>query len=260
MNETWSLTETVQTVMADVGPLVKELLVVTSPQTLAASLATINDLRVSLGDILVVHKQTLPHLGGALREAFGLARASHILMMASDLETDPADAKLMVNLAIHNPDAIITASRWASGGAFTGYGWPKLVANAVFQSFFALLFRCKLTDLTYGYRLMPTQLVQAIDWHELGHPFLFETLVKPLRLGTAVIEVPSRWTPRREGRSANHPLKNLAYFRTGLQTLLTPPRAILRATSQVASDTEAGTVLQPFSRPELTMQVGDDGQ
>ena len=50
-----------------------------------------------------------------------------------------------------------------------------------------------LTDMTYAYRIMPTQLVQSIRWEELRHPFFFETMIKPLRLGVPVVEIPAVW-------------------------------------------------------------------
>ena len=130
-----------------------------------------------------MHHQTLPFLGGALRNAFDLARGSHVVMMASDLETDPNDLKALVAESEKNPSAIIATSRWLRKGEFHGYSPIKLVCNWIFQRFFSILYLTRLSDMTYGYRLLPTRLVQAIAWEELRHPFNLETIVKPLRLG-----------------------------------------------------------------------------
>ena len=48
---------------------------------------------------------------------------------------------------------------------------------------------------------MPTKLALAIEWEELRHPFNLESVVKPLRLGVPVTEIPSVWHPRIEGES-----------------------------------------------------------
>jgi len=81
---------------------------------------------------------------------------------------------------------------------------------------------------------MPTQLVQAIHWEELRHPFLFETMIKPLRLGVPVVEIPATWVARQEGTSQNTFFRNFVYFRTGLKTRFTGKANLLRRTAEPA--------------------------
>ncbi len=150
-------------------------------------------------------------------------------MMASDLETDPNDVKKLIAGAEKNPAAIIAASRWLKGGSFQGYSAIKLIFNRIFQMIFAVLYGKRLSDMTYAYRIYPTKLVQSVRWEELRHPFLFEALVKPLRLGVDVIEIPSVWKARTEGESQNTFFRNFVYFRTGFKTWLSSKRSILKA-------------------------------
>jgi hypothetical protein len=89
-----------------------------------------------------------------------------------------------------NPDAVINASRWAGGG-FEGYSKVKLLANWVFQKIFAVLYGVALTDMTFGYRILPTYLTKTMNWEESRHPFVLETIVKALRLGVRAVEVPT---------------------------------------------------------------------
>ena len=151
-----------------------------------------------------------------------------MIMMASDLETDPDDVRTLIAEARTNPAGIVATSRWIRGGAFHGYAKIKLVCNWIFQRFFSLLYGTRLTDMTYGYRLLPTKLVQAIRWEELRHPFNLETVVKPLRLGVKVTEIPSVWYPRSEGESQNPFFRNFAYFRIGLKIRFARKTAILK--------------------------------
>ena len=197
----------------------------TKPESMAVAAA----LAKRLPDRVSIHHQKLPFLGGAIRKAFDLARGSHVIMMPSDLETDPADVPTLVAEARRRPDAIITASRWRSGGGFEGYSKGKLAANWVFQRAFALLFGTVLSDMTYGYRLFPAKLVQSIKWEELRHSFLFETVIKPLRLGVEVVEIPSVWKARTEGQSSNPFLRNFEYFRTGVKVRFAPTKTLLRS-------------------------------
>jgi hypothetical protein len=174
--------------------------------------------------------QQLPFLGGALRDAFDVARGSHAIVMASDMETNPSDVKRLIEEAEKMPWGIVTASRWRRGGSFHGYSKVKLVCNWLFQHCFSLLYWTKLTDMTYGYRILPTKLARAIRWEELGHPFNLESVVKPLRLGVPFVEIPSAWRLRTEGESSNPSFCNFAYFRTGLKTRFVRKESLLRPT------------------------------
>ena len=227
MNETVSLARTVEIILRDVKDDTAEILVVVCKRTSAESMEVLGRLQRELGGLLVVHHQTLPFLGGAMREAFARARGSHVVMMASDLETDPNDLRELIGTARRHPDAVVTASRWLKGGSFEGYSTVKLLLNWVFQHLFSVLYGVHLTDMTYAYRVFPTSLVQSIRWEELRHPFLFESLVKPLRLGVEVVEIASAWKARCEGESQNTFFRNFAYFRTGLKTRFMSKQSLL---------------------------------
>ncbi len=228
MNETTSLEETVRIILRDAKDKVEELLIVVCKRTTPEAMAVVRRLQEQLPDLVVVHEQVLPYLGGAVREAFNLARGSHVVMMASDLETDPNDVKSLISGAEGNPSAIIAASRWLKRGSFLGYSKGKLVCNKIFQAFFSLLYGMRLSDMTYAFRIYPTKLVQSMRWEELRHPLLFEALVKPLRLGVKVIEIPSVWRARTEGESQNSFLRNFVYFRTGMKTWLASKASLLK--------------------------------
>jgi len=228
VNETYSLVETVDSILKTSKPDVRELLIVVCEKTTRESMATIESLRARLGDLVVVHRQKLKFLGGAMREAFDLACGTHTIMMASDLETDPVLVPRLIAQARAHPDAIVTVTRWHSQGGFENYSGVKLVANWIFQKLFSVLYWTKLTDMTYAYRIFPTKLLQAIEWEELRHPLLFETVVKPLRLGTQVIEIPGVWRARTEGESQNTFARNFEYFRIGLRVRLAAAHDLLR--------------------------------
>lgn len=229
MNETTSLYQTVQIILRDAKDRLKELLIVVCQRTTAQAMAVVDQLQQELGDLVVIHRQQLPFLGGAIREAFALARGSHVIMMSSDLETDPNDVGALIAEAEKNPSGIVATSRWIKGGAFHGYSKVKLICNWAFQHFFSFLYGTRLTDMTYGYRILPTRLVQAIRWEELRHPFNLETVVKPLRLGVPVTEIPSVWYPRSEGQSQHSFFRNFLYFRIGLKTRFASKRSILKS-------------------------------
>ena len=228
VNETELLEKTVETIMSDCGQDVLEFVIVVCKKTTPESLAVCEKLKKQYGDRIKILKQTLPFLGGAMRDSFDYASGSHILMMASDMETPPDKVKDFINEAKKNPEMIVTGSRWIKGGGFEGYSGLKFALNFIFQKIFSLLYRTRLTDMTYGYRIFPAPLIKAIRWEEVRHPFLFETIVKPLRLGVKVKEIPTEWKAREEGGSQNTFMRNFEYFRIGLKTLFYKRERILK--------------------------------
>jgi glycosyltransferase involved in cell wall biosynthesis len=232
MNETASLKQTMEIILNEVPrPLIREILIVVCKKTTPESMSAVAELQKQYGDLVVVHDQKMPFLGGAMREAFDLSRGSHVIMMASDMETDPHDVKVLVEESRKNPAAIITASRWRNGIGFEGYSKIKLLCNWFFQKVFSVLYSTNITDMTYAYRLFPTKLVQAIQWEDLRHSFLFETLVKPLRLKVTVVEIPSVWRARTEGESQNTFFRNFEYFKIGFRTRFASIHSILKSKS-----------------------------
>ena len=229
INETISLQQTMDIIRRDVPrESIREILIVVCQKTIAESMAVIAELQQQYGDLVVVLHQKLPFLGGALRDAFDISRGSHVIMMASDLETDPNDVKGLIEEARKNPGGIVATSRWLAAGQFHGYSRIKLACNWLFQRFFSILYGTQLTDMTFGYRLLPTKLVQAIQWEELRHPFNLETVVKPLRLGVPVTEISTTWHARIEGESQNPFFRNFEFFKTGLLTRFASRHSILK--------------------------------
>jgi len=228
INETGALRETVQRIEQTSHGDVLEYLIVLCQKTTSDCRAVAESLRAENPQRVRIIEQKLPFVGGAVRDAFDAAQGTHVIMMASDLETDPAAVPVMVAEAKRLPSAIVTASRWKGGVRFEGYNPLKLILNKLFQGIFALLYRCRLTDMTYAYRLFPRELVQSIRWEELKHPFFLETIVKPLRLGVKVVEIPTTWRARTEGESQNTFLRTFVYFRIGLKTLFMSRQTLLR--------------------------------
>ncbi len=218
VNETYSLRKTINIINQSSKRYIKEYLIIICKKTKNESIREIQALKEIYGDLIVIHMQQKPYLGGALREGFDLASGSHIILMASDLETDPNLVNVLISFEKENLDGIITASRWLKGGSFSGYSKTKFVFNYVFQKILSLIYGSNLTDMTYAFRIMPTTLVKNIIWEEMRHPFLLETIIKPLRLGIKIKEIPANWKSRTEGESQNTFLRNFEYLRIALRT------------------------------------------
>jgi hypothetical protein len=235
VTETTSLDQTVRSLYETNDSDIRELLVVTCDRTRPESQRRCEAIADVFGDRVRVHKQGLPYLGGAMREAFDLATSSHVVMMSTDLETDPAVVPEMVSIAKQDPNCIVTASRWADGGGFTGYGRLRVGLNWTFPRVTSKLYHTELTDATFGFRLFPTAVVQAIDWDGLRHELLLETALKPLRLGVTIREIPTLWRVRDDGESQNSLAIQARYVGTLIRTRFLPASRLLKQSDSISS-------------------------
>lgn len=229
MNETYSLVETVDQILRHSKEDVSNFIIVVAERTTKEALCAIDQLIARHGSLIILHHQKMPFIGGAMREAFALVESSHAIMMASDLETDPNLVPILISQSKLFPQKIVTVTRWIKGGGFQDYSNIKLLANWMFQKIFSLLYWTNLTDMTYAYRIFPTTVLKSVNWQELRHPFLFETIIKPLRIGIEAIEIPGFWRARTEGESQNTFFRNFEYFRIGLKVRFMSKNKIFKA-------------------------------
>jgi glycosyltransferase involved in cell wall biosynthesis len=226
MDETESLKETIRILLEENRRFISEILIVACARTTPESVAVCEALEHEQPDLIKLRWQKLPFLGGAMRDSFNWATGSHVLMMASDLETDPRTVKDLIATAETGFD-IVTATRWTQKDAFQGYDPLKYYLNWVFQQVVRTLYGTKLSDLTLAFRIFRAPWVKNIRWEELKHPFLLETILKPMRLGATIAEVPTVWRAREEGASHNTFWQNFVYFRIAVKTRLRPRRKLL---------------------------------
>jgi glycosyltransferase involved in cell wall biosynthesis len=224
LNETDSLRSTVEQILAGAKEHVQEILIVVCDRTEPASLCVARDLIETSPKPVRLYQQQLQGLGGALREAFEVSHGNHILLMASDLETDPKLIPQFIATMQEGRWDIVAASRWLEGGGFEGYGLLKQFLNRLFQLFLRVAYGTSLTDLTFAYRLYRRDILQGIEWTEIGHPFLLECLLRPLRRGARITEVPCVWQARREGSSANSFWQMMRYLKTALRIRFSPTK------------------------------------
>ena len=232
INETFSFEQTVDTLLATCDRRdLCELIAVVCKKTTLDCLASIERSRQKcLGEDVpfTVLWQTRPYAGGACRDAIDLCRGSHLVIMPTDLETDPNTVHELIREERKHPGDITTASRWLRGGSFSGYDRKKEILNYIFQHVFSLYYGVRMTDMTYGFRIFPTNLMKRIAWEELRHPFFIETALKPVRLGVKMHEIPTRWAAREEGESQNTFLQTFAYIRPAVKIRFYTKKRILK--------------------------------
>ncbi len=162
-----------------------------------------------------VHRQTrYPGQGYAYREGFSAATGTHFLMMNADLETDPRDARCLIETILRGGYDMVIASRFVAGGHVdaTSYGRLHLLMTRSFQILCASAFRTRIRDLTFAYKIGTRELFQSFEWRSTGHEIALETTLRPLAGGCRVGEVPTSWQGREEGVSHHRFRRNLRYL------------------------------------------------
>ena len=218
IDETISLIKTVEIIEKTSSKYISKYLIVVSKElTTKNSLNTIIFLKKKYKKKIKLIYQKEKYIGGALKSAIENIKSSHFILMASDLETNPKDVIRMINRSEENPKKIITANRWLKKNSFEGYNIFKLILNKIFQLFFSILFSVKLSDLTFAYRIYPSNLIKKLNLKEKKHPILLETMLIPIKLEVKFVEIPSKWKKRIEGKSNNSFFKNFYYISAGLR-------------------------------------------
>jgi hypothetical protein len=221
INETYSINKTVDILLKNNFSEIKKILfVLHKDKTKKLSKSICKKFVFNDKKRFKILYQKKKFLGGAMQDAFKQINTSHCLMMSSDLETDPYSVKKMIKFSKKNPDKIITASRWIKKKQFKNYGQIKIFANYIFQSIFSFLYRVKCTDLTFGFRIFPANVIKKIKWEMINHSFLFESIIKPIKKGVGVVEIDSSWKKRKEGKTNNIFMNYFWYVYIGIKVLL----------------------------------------
>jgi glycosyltransferase involved in cell wall biosynthesis len=216
-NETVSIVETVERLLnTDEGEL-REILLVLAEKAGYETRRICSEL-ANRFEIVRVHIQsTGPGVGRALRE--GMLRASQdwVAIMSADLETEPEAVNRMYRKMRETGADVVIGSRWEKGGSFKNYNRMKLICNWIFQKVFQLVYRTKLNDLTYGFKLLHSSVIRSIPWESTHHTIYIETTLKPLLYGCRVEQIPTVWIGRREGSSVNSFFRNFEYVQLALR-------------------------------------------
>ncbi|MDR1408970.1 MAG: hypothetical protein LBJ12_01580 [Oscillospiraceae bacterium] len=157
------------------------------------------------------------------------SNASHAMFISSDLEIPLPTFAQMITESKHNPDALISLSRWKKGGGFNDYPKWQLLLHYIFQKIVRVLYQNrKLTDATAGYTMMPNDILVNLNLRETNLSIMLEYKLCSLRLGLPLVELPAQYQTRKEGQSANSFLQKFNYFLPLFRVRFTPKNQLLR--------------------------------
>ncbi len=159
--------------------------------------------------------QITPRMG-FFSDLIDIAEGSHCVFFSSDGAMPTSLIADMVALEKENPSCIVSSSRWLNKNAFEGYDRFKLLLNRSAQYYLKVLYHTDLTDLTNAVQIAPTETMRQIRWKETGFARGMEMVLKPLRIGIPIMEIPTRYRERTEGTSSNSFGELFSYLRASL--------------------------------------------
>lgn len=229
-SESHSLARTVEILRQALQDVAFEILLLVHKDSSAECLRTCATL-VQAGDVRMLIQRSYPGQGWAYREGFDAARGSHFLMMNADLETEPRDARRLVD-AIAGGDAdLVVASRWMRGGSVdvASYGRGRAAVTYAFQRIVGAAARTRVRDLTFAFKIGTREVFRAFAWEGTGHELAMETTLRPILAGYRVAEIPTAWVGRDEGVSHNKYSRNLRHARLAARLLARHALETMRA-------------------------------
>ena len=149
---------------------------------------------------LVEHKKN-KGVGGALFTGFSKARGRIIVTLDSDMSHPPVlISKMVAELDRKNVDVCI-ASRYVRGGGMKDVPFRRVLLSKLSNLSFGMLFGTMIGDLTAGFKAYKQEAIRKIHIQQYGFEVQLEIMVKLIKHGAKVCEIPLMLKNRDKGTS-----------------------------------------------------------
>ena len=210
-SETATLVELVRDLVRLAGPDLFEIRIVTSPNSPPETLAACRQAQALFPNTNVSVQRRSPGVGFAYRQGIEDAAGDVLLLMDTDGEFDVDTVPLLLEKLRETNADLVVGARFAKGGGVEGYPPVKYFLNRAYQLLFGVLYRTRIHDLTFGYKLGKAAALKSLpltaQFQEIG----CEVTLRALKTGFRVEEVPTVWRSRKAGASTNPLRRNLKY-------------------------------------------------
>jgi dolichol-phosphate mannosyltransferase len=142
--------------------------------------------------------------GDAIRRAIPHIRTPVTVFLDADGSHDPEDIPLLVEPILTGQADHVTASRLRGGSSELHGGFDeffRLAGSSFITACINRRFNCRLSDSQNGFRAIRTTVLRQLDLRENVTTIEQEMIIKTLRRGLRIAEVPSHEHPRLHGRS-----------------------------------------------------------
>ena len=173
-------------------PIEKQLIVVNDGST-DGTRKVLEELRATY-ELTVVHCQENRGKGFAIRSGLPYVKGEVVVIQDADMELTPSDLPELVKPFEKESVRVVYGSRFLNGRGNASL--HNFIANRILATYTNLLYRCRITDESTGYKAFSTELITRLELTCEGFEFCPEVTAKILRAGYRIYEVPVSYFPR----------------------------------------------------------------
>ncbi len=179
-------------------PLEKQIIVVNDGSTDGTS-RVLECLRAE-HQLTVVHCKENRGKGYAIRSGLPYVKGEAVVIQDADMELSPTDISELLQPLEKKDVQVVYGSRFLNGRGNASL--HNFLANRVLATYTNLLYGCRITDESTGYKAFSAELITRLNLTCEGFEFCPEVTAKILRAGYGIQEVPVSYFPRtkKEGK------------------------------------------------------------
>lgn len=151
-------------------------------------------------ELTVVHCKENRGKGFAIRSGLPYVKGEVVVIQDADMELAPADLPELLESFEKENVQVVYGSRFLNGRGNASL--HNFIANRILATYTNLLYGCRITDESTGYKAFSTELITRLNLTCEGFEFCPEVTAKILRAGYSIDEVPVSYFPRtkKEGK------------------------------------------------------------
>ncbi|MXV83837.1 glycosyltransferase family 2 protein, partial [Candidatus Poribacteria bacterium] len=165
-------------------PLEKQIIVVNDGST-DGTYTVLEELRAT-HELTVVHCQENRGKGFAIQSGLPHVKGEVVVIQDADMELDPADIPELVKPLEKENVQVVYGSRFLNGRGNASL--QNFIANRILATYTNLLYGCRITDESTGYKAFSTELITRLELTCEGFEFCPEVTAKILRAGYRIHE------------------------------------------------------------------------
>lgn len=147
--------------------------------------------------------------GFALRSGFRNAKGTVVVTIDADGSHQPEEIPLILQSLIENRSDFVVGSRFANSETNkTKIPKINMIGNRLFNNLAGHLTGIKISDSQSGFRAIRAPLIKKMKLASYGYEIESEMLVKALRMGARVSEIPISFDQRTVGNSKLDPIRD----------------------------------------------------
>ena len=179
-------------------PIEKQIIVVNDGST-DGTYKVLEELQATY-ELTIVHCEENRGKGFAIRSGLSYVKGEAVVIQDADMELSPADLSQLLEPLEKEGIQVVYGSRFLNGRGNASL--HNFIANRLLATYTNLLYGCRITDESTGYKAFATDLITRLNLTCEGFEFCPEVTAKILRAGYRIHEVPVSYFPRtkKEGK------------------------------------------------------------